>query len=188
MRYLILGQTALGIMLLVNILLFPSVVYSNQGISHFGVQAKTIFSYGVGFLACSYLTLLAAHAIPARNHQTITLKRALILLSLLLFAILLTPFSLNVFFDWSHMIVAGLLFSFELVFSAWLLRNRSDVINRCLFAIQVAGSLSAGFSLLNTVELMFIGQLVVEIAFSILLVRTSWTLLAQPEHPLSAHS
>lgn len=172
-QYLLYGQIALWVSLLVSFLLLPKVVYDNQGISHFGVYAKTILPYGLGFLACGYLVLMAAHSISSTNHIMVTFRRALLLLAFFLLAVLLTPFSVSTLFDWSHMIVSWLLFMCELVFAAWLLCLQPNRVSWLLFVAQCAGSALAAFSLLSTAELMFTGQLVAEVAFGILLVRAA---------------
>lgn len=182
------GQIALWLSLLVSALLLPGIVSANSGISNFGVHARTILPYGLGFLLCGYLTLMAAHSIKREDNVTTTLSRALFLLSLLLLGILLTPYSVNRLFDWSHMAVGGLLFMFELAFAAWLVRLRPDNISFALFTAQCLGSAVAALSLLGAIQLMFVGQMAAEIAFGILLVRVTMRITSTEYGQITATS
>ncbi len=171
-HFLLAGQITLWAGLLVSFILSPGIARDNEGISTFGIYAKTILPYGLGFLACGYFTLAAAHAVEYRDHKTAFFVRALLLLVFLLLGVLLTPYSVNSLFSWSHTIIAAALFMCELMLAVWFMYLHSDALNWLLFALQFTGSLLAAFSLLHLLNYMLAGQLMAQLAFWVLLDRT----------------
>jgi hypothetical protein len=185
-RYLLFGQLCLWMSLVVCSFLLPGVVFRNDGISAFGVNRETILPYGVGFLICGYMMLQAALSIERQDPATLWLARALSLLSFLLLAVLVTPFSVNAFFDMSHMIVSGVLFLFELVFALWLVWRRPSWAHGALFGAQLFGSLMTMSSILKMTALLPTGQLIAQLAFGILLLRIAPSLLDDEEKHASS--
>ncbi|HET8669676.1 MAG TPA: hypothetical protein VFM05_03330 [Candidatus Saccharimonadales bacterium] len=133
--------------------------------SSFGIYARTILPYGLGFLACGYFTIAAVRTIEYKDHHATMLARALLLLALLLLGILLTPYSVNAVFSWSHTLIAATLFLCELMLAVWFIYLHANTVNWLLFALQCFGSLLAALSLVNLFDYMLAGQLITQLAF-----------------------
>jgi hypothetical protein len=171
-KFLLIGQLCLWSGLLVCYLLAPNVVYSNYGISHFGVYKHTILPYGVAFLLCGYFTILAAREIRSTKQIPGQLSQALLVLALCMLAILLTPYTVQPVLDWTHMIAGTILFSFQSVLSGWLVWQHPDQRAVLLFSLQLIGCVIAALSLFHFIQLMFTGQIITQLAFGTLLIHS----------------
>jgi hypothetical protein len=149
----------------ISYLLAPDIARSNEGISTFGIYARTILPYALGFLMFSCFTFAAVYTIEYRDINAAVLARALLVLVLLLLGVLLTPYSVNAWLDWSHTVIAGTLFMCQLVLAAWFLQLHPDAIGWLLFASQCLGSVLAALSLVHIFDYMLIGQIIAQSAF-----------------------
>jgi len=178
-RYILIGQVGLFISLIICALLIRSQNVISDGISYFGVHRKTIIPYAAGIIFCSLSVIKATTYITIDSLQV--LKRALQTVSVLLIGLLLTPYTINTFFNWAHMTVGTLIFLIEMAISIWIvIMTDRDYFYIVLFLIQFTSGVVALLSLIGTVNLLFYGQFIYQIAFAFLLYNALPRVLTAP--------
>lgn len=176
-RYLVMSQVVFFSSITICALLKPDVVSTNLGISYFGNYKVSLLPYTIGLLSSGYLIIKAGNALPRTDKTFKTLSEALYILAILIIGVCLTPYSLNEAINWLHIGASSLVFTAELALALWLVaRQKHDITNIGLLIIQSSGALIALFSLIDTVELMFTAQLITQLAFGMLLIRTIYGL------------
>ncbi len=143
------------------------------GVSEFGVHLTTVLSLGTGLFVASYSIWGVAEDLQ-RETQRSTLKRAFQGMSIFLVLIVLTPFSINTFFNWTHMIVGTLLFLDQLAISIYLV-NVNDYKNKLViyFVVEIMGGILAALSLPNhMLTYMFQGEVLFQVGFISILFAT----------------
>jgi hypothetical protein len=159
--------------LLICALLDPQVVVKNEGISYFGNHWITLLPFAIGMGIASYFVYRAAYLLPLRNARQHLIKEALTTISILLVGVVVTPFSINTFLNACHTLISGALFILELLLAGWLvLQTPRSWLHYGLLLVQSAGALLAMLSLAEVVHFMLTGQLLTQIAFIWLFVRT----------------
>jgi len=84
---------------------------NNHGLSFYGEHWDTAVPFGAGFIFCDYFLLRAANVLPKSKPPFKTISKLINILTVLLLFILLTPDTLNSFFDWSHIVDSSILFA-----------------------------------------------------------------------------
>jgi len=124
------AQVLFCVCLLVSIILKPAGLAANDGISYYGIYARTFIPFAIGLLGAAYCYFRAA-----RSMANAVLKPALILSSLLTVVIVFTPYSLNGVTDWLHTAAGSVLFSLQLLLSFWLVATLRFDIRAILLAV-----------------------------------------------------
>ena len=169
-KYLIYSQSSFFVMLVTCFLLVPKVITSNLGISYFGTNKLTIIPYAAGLLITCFFIIKAAKNI---NHSQTLLSDFMASIALLIFGVLLTPYSVGALFDRVHLVASASLFLTELMLSIWLVKlSGKDLTNVVLVLVQFIGAFIAFVSLISKVELMLTGQVIVQLTFGLILIRS----------------
>lgn len=170
---LILAQVSFFGCLIVAVFMTTAGFQHNHGLSFYGEHWSTAVPYGAGFMLCDYFLLLAANALPRDDARCRRLSLLLNLLTVSLLIVLLTPDTVNSFFNWSHSIAAAVLFIYELSMAWWLARRcYRDALVWALFFLQWVAAILAMLSNFHVVPYLSEGTLVFQLIFSSLLVRT----------------
>jgi hypothetical protein len=178
---LIYAQLSFFFFLTIAILITTAGFSNNHGLSFYGEHLSTIIPYGTGFLLCDFFLLRAADALPKSQPPFKKLASLLKILAVLLLLILLTPDTVNSFFDWSHIISSFVLFIFELSFASWLtIRWYSDRLIWLLLIAQFLTGVLAMLSQFHIVYYLSEGILFFQIFFGLLLIRSVSGLLERP--------
>lgn len=159
----------------------PSAVALKRGLSFYGNEPATIVPYTLGFALCVALTGAALVRLGTRDAFTRRLRTRLTgLLSLMAF-VPLTPYSVDLAFDYLHIGVSALLFFTGLVLGAWLaLRVLRSVLATSSFSLQVVAGLLALTAQLGWNDYMIPSQLAFQIALAVLVVLAIVTRLPRP--------
>jgi hypothetical protein len=182
---LVCGQICLSGGLLICIAARPRGLATNNGISYYGTLWQTFVPYAVALLGSAFFTrralLAIAPAVPAsRPGPRLDLRRTANLLAVLLLAIAVTPYSLGLLFDWVHTVVSTVLFLLQLILAIQLIRwTDGGAPSLCLFFAQLTGALIAARYVLPRHGFLLHGQVLFELAFGGLLIRSA-TLLQSP--------
>lgn len=171
-RYLWLSQINLIAWLLVASVLASSVVFTNGGVSNYGNHYNTVLFYSFAFLGGAIYIYLAAESLLLLNRRFKLLARYLSVLSALLLLVFVTTFPrrFGVIFSDIHDNVSKLLFGYEFLLAIWLTVKRLRPDTLAYLSVMVAGSLIGLLSSMHKLNLMFVGQVVGELGFSLLLV------------------
>jgi hypothetical protein len=165
------GQVLLFGGLLLCVALRPQSLGANQGISYFGVHWRTVVPYAVGLVCSALFTRRGLRRIPDGPGY---LRAAADAIALLTVGIVLTPFSLNGVVDWTHTLLGAALFLLQLVLAAWLVHwSRGGLVSVLLWLVQLAGGLVAAVYVLPSHGLLIQGQLLFQLGFGALALRTA---------------
>jgi hypothetical protein len=167
---LLLAQASFFIFLAVAVTITTAGFEYNHGLSFYGEHWSTAVPFGAGFFFCDYFLLRAANALPKDEYRLRKLSSLINILTVLLLLILLTPDTLNSFFNWSHIADSSILFFYELAFGVWLAARcfRDTFIVVLLFFLFSSGVL-AMLSQFHVVVYLSEGILVFQFIFGVLL-------------------
>jgi hypothetical protein len=174
-KYLLYGLLTFVSGVLVCALIRPHFVTAERSISAFGTTKATIVPYAFASLGTIFWMMKAASALPSSNIMARKLAAALYFMSAAMVAGLLTPFSINRLFLYTHEIVSLILFGAQLYASILIVTHiRTDIFNYALFGFQVAGSVLLVLSLkvVDVLNLQLIGELTILASFIILFMRS----------------
>lgn len=136
-RYVIYGQACFYTGLLICVILKPQGLTANGGISYYGVYRETILPYVLALLGPAYFLIKTAELYTESSQKLI--RYTLTAFGLLTIGVLITPDSL---IDGIHRAFGIPLFSFQLLFSLWLvLRLDYKPLAILLAAMEFAGGL-----------------------------------------------
>ena len=158
--------------LLVSYALRPT-NWSQQGISHFGNFSQSIVPYSAGLLLSAMFMALEADALHSyRGSKFVAYRGLLRAIAALLVTLLLIPsWKFGVMVGWLHRTISAGIFMGQLLLGVYLcvttLRSR---LIAALFAVQFVGTFLVLLSVFDIVPLMFVSQIVTELAFGLLLI------------------
>jgi heme/copper-type cytochrome/quinol oxidase subunit 4 len=176
---LIWGQGCFLAMMACCLAIRPSALAVKRGLSYYGTHVETVIPYSVGFVLCVSLTGLAVARMRADSSPLRCLRLGLVGILALLAAIPLTPYNLDLVFDWLHLGFTTALFSLALVVGLWIgVRLPGDRLVRGLLCAQAAGGALVLASQVGVLDLMIPSQFLFQGAFGLLVVR-ALRLLAQ---------
>ena len=168
-RWVALGQIGFAIGIGLCVLLSPHLVlHANEGgISNFGVHAKTVVPYTVALLLPAVLTFRASRLLGAhsRLREILTVYSGLILLTLLT----TYPYKIDTPLKIVHVGAGAVLTVFEMGAALWLCRAMRALYGVSL--LQFVGFILAALTIVGVLHLLFVTQLIVGVAFAIIVVR-----------------
>jgi hypothetical protein len=172
-REVAVGQIGFATGIVLCVALRPHLVlHANEGgISNFGVHRETVAPYTVALALPALLSYRAARLIASRTNLR-PLRIVLTGYSVLLLLTLLTTYTYKIDTPLKdvHVGAGALLTIFEMGSSMWMCARI-----RALFLVvtfEGAGFLLAVLTIVGVLHLLFVTQLVVGVAFALILVRT----------------
>lgn len=178
-RYLFLSQTTLYLTLAVCVLLAPSSLGANGGISYFGTHHLTAVPFIAGIFTSAYFLWRAQRQLDMAANGGI-LARAFQIIIPAMVGIAIAPAVGNGWLDIMHRIFGTLVFVTELVLAFWMaFLVKKTSINCLLFIVQLAGGLVAFYYLAPARGFSIEGQLLFQAAFTALLFRNLKTVLGR---------
>ncbi|MHB8189403.1 MAG: hypothetical protein ACYDHP_03040 [Ferrimicrobium sp.] len=178
-RNIVIAELTLFGFLAVTMIVWPHpIVYS---VSYYLAYLPSFAFLGIGLVASDIFVIRAAKALP-RGGATGVIRIGLFMIATLMVGMLLTPYTWSAFFNWAHTTVGTLLFLVQFVLSIWLTaRELPSILNHLMVLLEIVGGLAAMLSLLNSsLALLFQGEILFQVAFSILLLASIDHLLADP--------
>jgi hypothetical protein len=166
------GQAVLVALIGSCLLLEPSSVAIKRGLSFYGNDPLTIVPYTSAFvfaIACSTIGLLKMREAGSDVRRV----RATIgaVLSLMV-AIPLTPYSIDIVFDWFHIGATVVLFSAGFALGAWIaFRVARATVTCVLFGVEAAAAVAVLTAQIGLQNYMLPGELVFQVGVSTLIVR-----------------
>jgi hypothetical protein len=179
-QLLALTQVVFFFTLLVCLLIDHSRVAENDGISFYGVDARTLPLLFTGFVVASFgLWRTAAH-FSTVNAPALTVV-GLRIVSVGLFVLLATPFNRGTIMNWAHMSTGVSLAIIQAAITVLLLSRR--LTSRSVFgaALQLLGGLVAAASLPDWhFQYLLQGEILYEIGFGWCLIEWTYALHSRP--------
>ncbi len=176
--YLIYGHLSFYFFVLLSILLVPSGVLTNNGLSYYGTLRLTLPLFVLAVVSASFFIILAVSLLPKGDRFFQMFETFLFVVICLLLAVVATPYSLSPFFYKLHKVFAWALFMTQGGMGVWLTLYTYQRKRDFFWLLVKAAALGIGFLSLNhIVPLLIVGQLLYEIAFGFILVRSLERLL-----------
>lgn len=168
---LILAEAGFFAFLMIAVVITTAAFQHNHGLSFYGEHWNTAVPYGAGFMVCDYFLLNAAALLPRGSRELRPLSWGLRALALLLLAVLLTPDTVNSFFNDSHLVASAVLFLYELCFAGLLAYRTGATVATIVFLfVESAAAVLAMLSNLHVVFYLSEGILIFQLVFSTHLV------------------
>ncbi|MFI6597509.1 hypothetical protein ACIBHX_14740 [Nonomuraea sp. NPDC050536] len=170
---LIKGQVCLLGGLLVCMVVLPSCVTGNCGMSDFGVHWRTIVPYAIGLVGAGLFTRrglrAAAPVLPAPR----LVRLAGDSFALLLVGVLLTPYTLGEGVHWVHRTFGAALFLFQLILAIRLVVwDAGEFLAVVLVSLQFLSGVVSGLYVLSDSGHLVLSQAVFQAAFGLVMIRT----------------
>lgn len=165
------GQACFLAMMAACVAIEPSMLAVKRGLSFYGNDVNTIVPYVLGFVLCVGLTSVALARLRAHDRPARRLRRTLVVIVALMTLVPLTPYSVDLLFDYVHIGITTLLFSSGLLVGAWLalhvLRTR---VAPWLYTVQVAAGALVLAAQIGWHVYMIPSELVFQISLAFLVV------------------
>jgi heme A synthase len=174
------SKTSIGIALLVTLLLLltcfallPAGLTSTDGLSYFGVHARSLPAY-IAFLALYAMTLLRSSRLLAIKYATPAMRKLVWFMVFCIVMLAITPYTLSVTVHIIHDSFGISLFIAQLILVIWLTakkRRGLDILLVCLLCLQFAAGIASLLSLTSYLPFEIPGQLVFQVVFVAILWR-----------------
>ena len=169
--YAVVGQSAFLMLMLACCAIRPSWFAVRRGLSYYGNSVTTGVPYAAGFFL---LILLTALAIARIDRSTVVAQRfrgSVTAVLALMALVPLTPYALDVIFDWLHIGVASVLFLAGLMLGGWIAFRLSDRVTCVLYVIESAAAISIVAAQVGLNDYMIPSELLFESAVFALVVQ-----------------
>lgn len=171
-RDVAIGQVAFAAFIALCVALHPGfVLKANEGgISNYGVHAKTLVPYTLALGLASLFSLRGARSIRVRDGRSRRVRLVLNAYGALMALTLVTtyPYTLDVALKDLHDGVGAVVFAFELVTAAAMVRSLGR--RRGVFLVQLAGFVVGAVTFVGDAHLLFAAQVVSGVAYAVILV------------------
>ena len=169
---LIKGQVCLLGGLLVCMVVMPSCLTTNCGISDFGVHWRTIVPYAIGLVGAGLFTRRGLRAAAAELPAPRFTRLAGDTFAVLLVGVLLTPYTLGEGVHWAHRGFGAALFLFQLILVIRLVAwDGGELVGVALVSAQFLAGVVSGVYVLQDAGHLVLSQLVFQAAFGAGMVR-----------------
>jgi hypothetical protein len=170
---LVLAQACLLGGLMVCVGLKPKGLTANDGISYYGIFARTVVPYGFALLGSAVCVRRALWWAAPASPNPDYLRRVANGLAVMSAGVVLTPYSANLLFDWVHTMLGAAVFVLQLVLGARLLGwSGGDAWVATFLVTQFLSGVFCAVYVLPKHGWLIQGQLAFQVSFGALLMRT----------------
>jgi hypothetical protein len=185
---LVLGQACLLAGLLVCVVLRPDGLGANDGISYYGIFRQTIVPYAIAIIGSALLTRRALRVVAPLFPSPVYVRGLAGGLAAMSVGVVLTPYSLDTLFDWVHTMFGTAVFALQLLLAGQVHRwSGGDGWMTFLLVTQFLSGVVAAVFVLPEHGFLIQGQVVFQLAFSVLLIRAARLLVPMPEPETADH-
>jgi hypothetical protein len=168
--YVISGECCFVAMMLGCLAIEPSRIAVKRGLSYYGNYVTTGVPYAIGFGSSITLTALGLARIQSEGAMVEPFRRGVAVLLALMASVPLTPYRVDLVFDWLHMGVAAALFASGLALGGWLVLRLPDRLSRSLYVIESGAGIAIVTAQLGLHDYMIPSELVFQLATFALIV------------------
>lgn len=178
---LVLGQSCLLSGLMICVALKPKGLTANDGISYYGIFARTVVPYAFALIGSALCVRRALRWSAPSSPNPAHLHRVANWLAVMSVGVVLTPYSASLLFDWVHTLLGAAVFVLQLVLGAQLLGwSGGDAWGAAFLVTQFLSGVVCAVYVLPEHGWLIEGQLAFQLAFGALLMRTASVLSPQP--------
>jgi hypothetical protein len=165
------GQACFLAMMASCLAIEPSQVALKRGLSFYGTHLQTVVPYSLGFALCVGLTAVGLTRLSPIDISATRLRLGLAALIGLMALIPLTPYSVDLVFDYLHIGITATVFTAGLALGTWLaLRVLRTGLALSALAAQLGAGLLALTAQLGWHDYMIPSQLGFQLSFAVLVV------------------
>lgn len=181
---LVKGQLCLFGGMALCVVVRPEGLYANHGISYFGVQWETVSLYAIGLVGVATFTRRAlrsaAFALPTPGR----VRQIADGFALLVYGVILTPYPVSPVLSWLHRGFGSALFVLQLALAGRLVVWTRDSLAAAFLLIQLIGGILATGYVLRDEGYLVEAQLLFQLGFGVVVVRTVSLCLVGRSRPL----
>lgn len=167
-RRILLGQLVLYGGLTTCILILPSGLSSNDGISYYGTHAQTVIPYAFGLIGAAIFGWLAANALTEPSLRIVRLS--LDIYGFLMLGVIMTPYGTGRWMNDAHTLISVTLFSLQTLLGVWFASKLATWWSWLLILIAVGAGFISILFISPTHGFLLQAQLVFQVAFGVLVV------------------
>lgn len=183
---LVLAQACLFGGLMICIGLKPKGLAANDGISYYGIFARTFVPYAFALLGSALCVRRALRWAAPVSPSPAYLHRMANGLAAMSAGVVVTPYSANLLVDWVHTLLGAAVFILQLVLGAQLLNwSGGDAWVATFLVTQFLSGVFCAVYVLPKHGWLIQGQLAFQLSFGALLIRTVRVLTPQPVTPVT---
>lgn len=147
---------------------------NTYGISYFGVKMTTLPIIATGFVLGGALLVSSSNRLQNLTQPWRLIKITLRCVGIGIVLLLLTPYTVDTFFNWTHMTIGAAIFATQMYAgSVIVFKYQKDNVTIIALLIEFIGGILAMFSLPdNMLNLMLEGEIIFQIGFMVILNRT----------------
>lgn len=169
---LALGQVFLFGGMLVCVMIRPDGLGANAGISYYGIHRGTVVPYAVAVIGSALFTRRALRGMAPVLPAPARVRGTADALAAMAWGVVLTPYSVDMVFDWAHTLLGAALFFVQLMLTLRLLSwSGGDGWMRFFVLTEFGSGVIAGTFVLTKDGFLIQAQLVFQLSFTLLLVR-----------------
>ncbi len=177
----ILSQLILFVGLIVCVIIRPAGLNANDGISYYGTYYQTLLPYVIALTGSAMVGLYAVNKFVI-NPDFKYVRIIMLAIFLLTVGIVLTPYSYSQLFSDMHELFGSLTFILQGVLTIQVvLFVHRDRVNNLLILLELLGGLMSAYYLTPKQGLLIQGQMLFQLAFGLILIRSSQHLSKVPE-------
>jgi hypothetical protein len=191
--YVARGEIAFLLLIAICVALHPGFVLKRNegGMSNYGLHIKTAVPYTLALLALTVSSRRAARLYTDHDKRSRRLRSLLFTYSAVVFSVLLSTYfySQNIELKDLHFALGTALIVLVGVGSIWLYRQfRPSIGVRLLLIVQLIGDLLTLLSATGTLRALFVAEMLSNIGFAVLLIRTGWRVAVEDSRSVSYES
>ncbi|HWE82026.1 MAG TPA: hypothetical protein VG265_10270 [Gaiellaceae bacterium] len=172
-RYVMLGQAFFLATMLVCCAIRPSRAAVKAGLSYYGNDVMTAIPFVGGFVLCIGLTAAGIRRLGSLGPAVSRLRSGVSVILLLMLPVPLTPYRVDVIFDWLHLGAVSILFLVGLAFGGWLaLHLLRDTLSLLVFALLTVAAVSIVTAQAGVDDYMIPSELLFQLLLVWLVVRS----------------
>lgn len=173
------GLVCFCIGLVFCVILKPSGLSVNSGISYYGNYRLTIIPYTLAIIGYGIFTALVASHIKAKDLWP--LKHSLYIFGFLCLIINITPYSVSSFLNICHTTAGTILFALQLILSGWLIVKLHHRLSAVIFSsLMLISGICAAFYISGPHGFLIQTQIVFQLSFAGLMYLTLNNLSVAP--------
>ncbi len=168
LRSLLMAESVVAIALLACVSIEFNANASIYGISYYGVHLRTVWVLALGFLIGGFFLYRSAIALsPHRPWGLLSSSLRVVAVGLVL--LILTPYTLDTFFNWAHMTIGAAIFGFQMLVGFMTLRTMlRDPLAWLGVTVQLIGGVIAALSLPDhMLTYMLQGEIIFQSGFAL---------------------
>lgn len=157
----------------------PEGLYANHGISYFGVQWDTVSLYAIGLVGVATFTRRGLRSVAFALPTPGRVRRIADGFALLVYGVIVTPYTVSPVVSWLHRGLGSALFVLQLALASRLVIWTRDRPAAVFLLIQFIGGILAAAYVLRDEGYLVEAQLLFQLGFGVVVVRTVLLCLAQ---------